>query len=145
MNTFERYGIHFGAIGGTVFVLIILLMILDGGELLIPVLVLTILFSDLLFVFFMTLLFSIMAKPVVMNISINDKEKFMEAVDNVSKKKWGRVQRCCEEGKSYRYVFTSKYKDWLTTDVTVKIEDDRCQIVVPNLYQEDIIKIIQNG
>ena len=44
MNTFERYGIHFGAIGGTVFVLIILLMILDGGELLIPVLVLTILF-----------------------------------------------------------------------------------------------------
>ena len=121
MNTFERYGIHFGAI----------------------VLVLTILFSDLLFVFFMTLFFSIMAKPVVMNISINDKEKFMEAVDNVSKKKWGRVQRCCEEGKSYRYVFISKYKEWLTTDVTVKIEDDRCQI--GHLIFIRRIKIMQNG
>lgn len=69
--------------GGIFFVGMIVLMIADGGELLDPF------FLTVCFVFFMSLLFYSFAKPVQINLKVDNKEYFLKQVSEISEKNGG--------------------------------------------------------
>ena len=141
MNTFGRYCIHFSLIGLVILISAIVLMVADGGDMLTPIMLIGISFSELLFIFFMSLLFTYLAKPITLTIKVKDKQSFLEQISIVSEKKWGRKQIQTNEDDIYCYGFVNKYKDWLSTSVKMEFDNNDCYITIPNSYREDIIVI----
>lgn len=140
MSTLNRYIIHFGLIGLVVLLVGIVLMIADGGELLKPIMLITITLLDACFVFLMALFYNSFAKPVLVTIMIENKTEFLAQLEEISARKWGRKVVVTGEDKVY-FKFGNRYKDWLTTPIKLSFQDNRCRVLLPSYYEEDILRI----
>ena len=140
MSVFNRYCISLSIFGGIFFVGMIALMVADGGELLDPFFLTVMVFVYICFVFFMSLLFYSFAKPVQINLKVDNKEYFLKQVSEISEKKWGRKQIEEHDGK-WCYKFGNRYKDWLVTPMEILFDENECVILVPSYYAEQIYKI----
>ena len=140
MSTFNRYLLHFAMIGTTAFVIFIVLIIIDGGSLLNPVMLITTSLSIACFVLFMTLFFYIWAKPVSVTLKVDEKQEFIKAVTRIARIKWGR-KTVIKSDDNVSFRFGRKYKDWLVTPAELKFEEDKCVVFIPSYYEEDILKL----
>lgn len=86
MSTFNRYCIHFSIFGFIFLIGAIVLIVADGGELLNPIFLISIIFADAGFVFLMSLLYCSFAKPVKLNLKVDNKTEFLEQLNEVSEK-----------------------------------------------------------
>ena len=143
MSIFNRYCIHFSIFGLIFLIGAIVLIVVDGGELLKPIILMSIIFADVSFVFLMSLLFCSFAKPIKLNLKVNNKTEFLEQLNKMSEKKWGRKQIEQVDDKLC-YRFGNKYKDWLVTPMEISFDDNICSILVPSYYQEEIYKLNNN-
>lgn len=140
MNTFNRYLIHFGIIGIVTFVIFFVLILIDGGKLVNPLFLLVIVLLDLFFVFFMTLFFYAVAKPVSITFTVKDRQALINELSEVASKKWKRNNKV-ETKETCSFKFGNKYKDWLTTSIDFIFEEEKCMAIVPSYYQEDVLRI----
>ena len=140
MNTFNRYLIHFGIIGIVTFVIFFVLILIDGGKLVNPLFLLVIVLLDLFFVFFMTLFFYAVAKPVSITFTVKDRQALINELSEVASKKWKRNNKV-ETKETCSFKFGNKYKDWLTTPIDFIFEEEKCTAIVPSYYQEDVLRI----
>ncbi|PHU33881.1 hypothetical protein [Pseudobutyrivibrio ruminis] len=140
MNTFNRYLIHFGIIGSVVFIIFFILIMIDGGKLVNPLFLSVIVLLDLFFVFFMTLFFYAVAKPVSITFTVKDRQALINELSEVASKKWKRNNKV-ETKETCSFEFGNKYKDWLATPIEFIFEDEKCTAIVPSYYQEDVLRI----
>lgn len=90
MRTFDRYFINFMCIGLAVLAITIILFAIDGGELLVPVFILAVIFADMIFVVGMSLVFSIMAAPKMLKFTVDENMDIEEKILKVAEQKWKR-------------------------------------------------------
>ena len=93
MRTFNRYFVHFMGIGAMILLVVVLLLVADGGELLVPIFMIALISVDTCFVVLMTIIFSSMAKPQKIKLKTED---------NIVKKLNGYLEKNGEEKLLYR-------------------------------------------
>lgn len=142
MRTFNRYFIHFMGIGIIFFLAALLLIILDGGELLVPIFLIALTFVDICFVVLMTLVFSSMAEPRKVRLIADDDT--IKALEHLAQKKWGRKQTIQEENIT-RFTFGNKYKDWLATPIELVKNKNAYILYLPSSYVEDVKSVCDNN
>ena len=140
MSTFNRYLLHFGMIGTAGFVVFVTLILVDGGSLFNPFMLITTSLSIACFVLFMTLFFYVWAKPVSVTVRVEEKQEFVKAVKRIARIKWGR-KTVIESDDSVSFRYGNKYKDWLVTPAELNFNEDKCVVNIPSYYEEDILKL----
>ena len=88
MRTFNRYFVHFMGIGAMILLVAVLLLVADGGELLVPIFMIALISVDTCFVVLMTIIFSSMAKP--QKIKLKTEDNIVKKIERISREKWGR-------------------------------------------------------
>ena len=119
MRTFNRYFVHFMGIGAMILLVAVLLLVADGGELLVPIFMIALISVDTCFVVLMTIIFSSMAKP--QKIKLKTEDNIVKKIERISREKWGR-KIIIQKENTTRFMFGNKYKDWLATPIEL-IED----------------------
>lgn len=140
MRTFERYFINFMCIGLAVLAIIIILLAIDGGELLVPVFLVAVTFADMLFVVGMSFVFSIMAAPRTLKFAADENMDIEEKILRIAEQKWRRKRVIKEDGRM-KIIFGNKYKDWLTTSVELIKKENFYTLNLPSAYVEDVRNI----
>ena len=110
MRTFNRYFVHFMGIGAMILLVAVLLLVADGGELLVPIFMIALISVDTCFVVLMTIIFSSMAKP--QKIKLKTEDNIVKKIERISREKWGR-KIIIQKENTTRFMFGNKYKDWL--------------------------------
>ncbi|MCR4567519.1 MAG: hypothetical protein K5769_05680 [Pseudobutyrivibrio sp.] len=140
MNTLNRYIIHSGIIGISALIIFIILLILDGGELIQPFFMSVVVLLDMFFVFSMALFFYALAKPVTITFTVKDRQVLINKLSEVASKKWKRNNKV-ETKETCSFKFGNRYKDWLTTPIEFIFDEEKCMAIVPSYYQEDVLRI----
>lgn len=115
MRTFNRYFVHFMGIGAMILLVAVLLLVADGGELLVPIFMIALISVDTCFVVLMTIIFSSMAKP--QKIKLKTEDNIVKKIERISREKWGR-KIIIQKENTTRFMFGNKYKDWLARSIT---------------------------
>ncbi len=129
-------------IGILFLVIAILLLLADGGELMVPIFVISLTFVDLCFVVLMTVIFSSMAKP--QKVKLKSSDNAIKTLEYIAEKKWGR-KRIIQEKNIIRFIFDNKYKDWLATPIELVKDRDVCILYLPSAYIEDVKNICSDN
>ena len=83
MRTFNRYFVHFMGIGAMILLVAVLLLVADGGELLVPIFMIALISVDTCFVVLMTIIFSSMAKP--QKIKLKTEDNIVKKIERISR------------------------------------------------------------
>lgn len=135
MRTFNRYFVHFMGIGAMILLVAVLLLVADGGELLVPIFMIALISVDTCFVVLMTIIFSSMAKP--QKIKLKTEDNIVKKIERISREKWGR-KIIIQKENTTRFMFGNKYKDWLATPIELIEDTNGYSVYLPSAYVEDI-------
>lgn len=135
MRTFNRYFVHFMGIGAMILLVAVLLLVADGGELLVPIFMIALISVDTCFVVLMTIIFSSMAKP--QKIKLKTEDNIVKKIERISREKWGR-KIIIQKENTTRFMFGNKYKDWLATPIELIEDTNGYCVYLPSAYVEDI-------
>lgn len=135
MRTFNRYFVHFMGIGAMILLVAVLLLVADGGELLVPIFMIALISVDTCFVVLMTIIFSSMAKP--QKIKLKTEDNIVKKIERISREKWGR-KIIIQKENTTRFMFGNKYKDWLATPIELIEDTNGYSAYLPSAYVEDI-------
>lgn len=135
MRTFNRYFVHFMGIGAMILLVAVLLLVADGGELLVPIFMIALISVDTCFVVLMTIIFSSMAKP--QKIKLKTEDNIVKKIERISREKWGR-KIIIQKENTTRFMFGNKYKDWLATPIELIEDTNGYSVYLPLAYVEDI-------
>lgn len=135
MRTFNRYFVHFMGIGAMILLVVVLLLVADGGELLVPIFMIALISVDTCFVVLMTIIFSSMAKPK--KIKLKTEDNIVKKIERISREKWGR-KIIIQKENTTRFMFGNKYKDWLATPIELIEDTNGYSVYLPSAYVDDI-------
>ena len=135
MRTFNRYFVHFMGIGAMILLVAVLLLVADGGELLVPIFMIALISVDTCFVVLMTIIFSSMAKP--QKIKLKTEDNIVKKIERISREKWGR-KIIIQKENTTRFMFGNKYKDWLATPIELIEDTNGYSVYLPSAYVEEI-------
>jgi len=131
MRTFNRYFVHFMGIGAMILLVAVLLLVADGGELLVPIFMIALISVDTCFVVLMTIIFSSMAKP--QKIKLKTEDNIVKKIERISREKWGR-KIIIQKENTTRFMFGNKYKDWLATPIELIEDTNGYSVYLPSAY-----------
>lgn len=131
MRTFNRYFVHFMGIGAMILLVVVLLLVADGGELLVPIFMIALISVDTCFVVLMTIIFSSMAKP--QKIKLKTEDNIVKKIERISREKWGR-KIIIQKENTTRFMFGNKYKDWLATPIELIEDTNGYSVYLPSAY-----------
>ena len=135
MRTFNRYFVHFMGIGAMILLVAVLLLVADGGELLVPIFMIALISVDTCFVVLMTIIFSSMAKP--QKIKLKTEDNIVKKIERISREKWGR-KIIIQKENTTRFMFGNKYKDWLATPIELIEDTNGYSVFLPSADVVDI-------
>ena len=142
MNTFNRFAIYYGSITGGIFTVLVVLMAVDGGKLLQPIMLITLSLSFLLFVLMMSLLSYGLAKPEILSIEITDIDRFKNDL-SVLANKCGR-KTIVEKENEIAFQYSDKFRNWVATPMILKKKGNVYDILAPNVTLNEIKRLIIN-
>ena len=115
MRTFNRYFVHFMGIGAMILLVAVLLLVADGGELLVPIFMIALISVDTCFVVLMTIIFSSMAKP--QKIKLKTEDNIVKKIERISREKWGRKIIIQKILMRFRFQVYGRWQDMIHTSI----------------------------